>query len=100
LKWGLSAWDLTLEREGPLLGRKVQDERRPTAIKGRSILGDVNIMLYMDEGECEGGLVVYKKQLHQGMLPPLAKPDWKDRMALAFSLLKKWESLFFPASTN
>jgi hypothetical protein len=54
----------------------------------------------MDEGECEGGLVVYKKQLHQGMLPPLAKPDWKDRMALAFSLLKKWESLFFPASTN
>jgi hypothetical protein len=26
----------------------------------------------------------------QGMLPPLAKPDRKDRMALAFSLFEEW----------
>jgi hypothetical protein len=25
----------------------------------------------------------------QGMLPPLAKPYWKDRMALAFSLFEE-----------
>jgi hypothetical protein len=49
LKWGLSAWDLTLEREGPLLGRKVHEESSPKAINGKRILEKVAGMGFIIE---------------------------------------------------
>jgi hypothetical protein len=58
--------------DGPLLDRKVQEERSPSANKGRRPLKEVMVRIFIGKRFWDNGLDFCENQSHQSKLPPFA----------------------------